>query len=58
MEAILILLAVHTNNPKDIPGRVEITFPTMEQCERAKSTIEYELKFKQFKLDASCQRKS
>lgn len=57
MEAILIILAVHSKNPNDIPGRLELTFSSMQECERAKETIKYDLKFKQFILDAKCQRK-
>lgn len=58
MEAILIILAVHSKNPNDIPGKLEITFPSVEQCENAKNSIKYDLKFKQFILDAKCLRKS
>jgi len=58
MEAILIILAVHSKNPNDIPGRLEISFPSIESCERAKETIKYDLKFKQFILDAKCQKRS
>lgn len=57
MEAILIIIAVHSNDPKDIPGQVWILFPSMQQCEKARETIEYQLKFKQFIVESKCQKK-
>lgn len=58
MEAILIIIAVHSKNTNDIPGRLEIAFDSIEECERARSTINYELKFKQFIVQSQCVKKS
>ena len=58
MEAILIITAVHINNPKDIPATLWMTFPSISECEKAKQSIEYNFKFKQFVVDAKCQKKS
>lgn len=58
MEAILIIIAVHSKNPNDIPGRLEIRLPSMEVCEKVKESIVYELKFKQFVLESRCEKRS
>jgi hypothetical protein len=46
------------NDPKDIPARIELRFDTQQQCEQTAQTLEYWLKFKQFKLEATCQKES
>lgn len=53
----MILIAVHLNDPKDIPGKVTIEFPDKESCERSLKTIDWSLKFKSFKVDATCVKK-
>ena len=55
---ILILLAVHSNNLQDIPGRVSIEFATESECLRAQSTVQYWLKFDSFKISTRCQKQS
>ena len=55
---IMILIAVHMNNPQDQPGRIEITFPTQQSCEQALSTVKYDLKFKSFKVVAECKKQN
>jgi hypothetical protein len=55
---ILILLAVHVNNPEDRPGWVTIKFDTEQQCLKAKSSMEYQLKFDRFKVVSECKRSS
>jgi hypothetical protein len=55
---ILIILAVNTTNPQDIPGRVTLEFATQQTCEQAKSTMTSWLKFDTFKITAECQLKS
>jgi hypothetical protein len=54
MEVILLILAVHSKNQNDIPGRLELTFSSLEHCETVRQTIKYDLKFKQFILDSKC----
>ena len=51
---MMILIAVHMNNPKDQPGRIELLFNDQKTCEHVLSTMKYELKFKSFKVEGSC----
>ena len=53
---ILLILAVNINNPSDVPGRVLIKIDTEQQCLKARSTIEYKLKFDSFKVTSECKR--
>ena len=53
---LLIILAVHVNDPTDIPGRAEIQFPDQKSCQQALATIKWQLKFKSFKVVGECQR--
>ena len=54
----MILIAVHLNDPADIPARMTMDFPDQQSCEQAKSSLTYWVKFKNFKVEALCQRKS
>jgi hypothetical protein len=54
---ILLLLAININNSKDIPGRISIEFSSQESCISASHTLQYELKFKNFKIEAQCVKK-
>lgn len=53
---VLIILAVHINNPDDTPGKVTIKFDTEQQCIKAKDTLEYKLKFDSFKVVTQCKK--
>jgi hypothetical protein len=55
---LLIILAVHTQDPKDVPGRVTLEFETQAECIAAQRTIDWQLKFPQFKVVSQCTRKS
>lgn len=55
---VLILLAININNPNDIPGRISIKFDTEHSCLKAKDSVEYKLKFDNFKVTAECKRSS
>jgi hypothetical protein len=55
---LLILLAIHVNDPKDNPGRVTLEFPTQIECERARSTVTSWLKFESFKVISECKKQS
>ena len=55
---LLILLAVHQSDPKDIPGRVILEFRTEQECLSAQSTLQYQLKFPQFKVTSQCIKQS
>jgi hypothetical protein len=54
MEIFLIIIAVNANNPEDIPGKVSIKLSSIEECIKAKETIDYKLKFKQFIIESKC----
>jgi hypothetical protein len=53
---LMILIAVHLNDPKDIPARVQMEFETQQACERAKSSLAYWVKFESFKVVAECKK--
>ena len=55
---LLVLLAIHTNNPGDQPGRIEMLFDDKQTCEKVLATMKYELKFKSFKVTGQCQKLS
>jgi hypothetical protein len=55
---LLIILAVNINNPADIPGKVSIEFITERACESARATVQYQLKFDNFKITTQCIKKS
>ncbi len=55
---ILILLAVNINNSNDIPGRIELSFKTQTECEYSLQSLEYSLKFKNFKVIGKCEKQS
>jgi hypothetical protein len=55
---LLIILSVHINDPKDIPGKVTLEFPTQAECERAQSTMTSWLKFDSFKITSQCKKQS
>ena len=53
---LMMLIAVHINNPNDIPGRISLQFQTQQQCEQTLQTMTYWLKFDQFKVEGKCQK--
>ena len=53
---ILILIAMHINNPNDQPGRVELEFKDRASCEFALASMKWELKFKNFKVEGECRK--
>jgi len=55
---LLLLIAVHSTNPNDIPGRVSLEFESREACEHSLSTLKYWLKFDKFKVEGKCVKKS
>jgi hypothetical protein len=54
---MMILLAVHINNPTDVPGKITLEFEKQEQCEKVLSTMTYWLKFESFKVEGRCEKK-
>jgi len=54
----MILIAVHINDPSDQPARMTLEFPDQQSCEHAKSSLSYWVKFKNFKIEAFCQKKA
>lgn len=55
---LLILLALNINNPQDIPGRVELTLPSLEICQQALDSLKYQLKFRNFRVEGHCEPKN
>ena len=53
---LMIILAVHVNNPSDIPGRITMEFKTQQQCLDALQTMNYWLKFESFKVEGRCEK--
>jgi len=53
-----MLLSISITNPNDIPGRVTLEFETEQQCQAAKNSMTYWLKFDTFKVTAECIKKS
>jgi hypothetical protein len=54
MEWILILTAMHIDNPEDIPARVEFVLPSQEECIEVAESLDYWIKFKNFIVTAEC----
>jgi len=54
----LILIAVHINNPSDIPGRINLQFQSQLQCEQTLQSMTSWLKFDKFKVEGKCQKTS
>jgi hypothetical protein len=52
----LILMAIHINNPNDVPGKINLLFQSQQQCEQALLSMTYWLKFEQFKVIGKCQK--
>jgi len=53
---LLILIAVHVNNPQDQPGKIELEFKDRMSCEVALASMKFELKFKNFKVIGECKK--
>ena len=53
---LMILIAVHINDPKDIPGKITLQFQTQQQCEQTLLSMTYWLKFESFKVEGKCQK--
>jgi hypothetical protein len=51
---MLLLIAVHVNNPNDIPARLTLQFQTQQQCEQALQSMTYWVKFESFKVEGKC----
>jgi hypothetical protein len=54
---ILLIMAVHMNNPEDVPGRVWIEYPTEESCRAGLKSMKSWLKFDSFRVTAHCEKK-
>jgi hypothetical protein len=53
---MLILIAMHINNPRDIPARVQILFDSQSACEAARDNMTYWIKFDNFKVVGECKK--
>ena len=52
----MILIAVHINNPNDVPGKITLEFPDQQSCETSLRSLRYKLKFDSFKVEGKCQK--
>ncbi len=51
---LMILIAVHLNNPQDVPGRITLEFTDQITCEQSLRSMTYWLKFDSFKVEGRC----
>ena len=56
MKWVLIIIAVSINNPNDVPARLTLAIGSQQQCEAAKASMTYKIKFDSFKAVASCEQ--
>jgi hypothetical protein len=54
---LMILIAVHLSDPKDIPGRITLEFTDQITCEQSLQSMTYWLKFNNFKIEGKCVKK-
>lgn len=54
---LMILIAVHLTDPKDIPGRITLEFTDQITCEQSLQSMTYWLKFNNFKIEGKCVKK-
>jgi hypothetical protein len=54
---ILVIIAVHMNNPSDIPGKIWIEFSNQQECQQALNSMTSWLKFSNFKVVGECMKK-
>ena len=50
-------MAVHINNPNDVPGKIELAFQNQQLCQQALDTVKWWLKFDSFKIVGRCEKK-
>jgi len=55
---MLVIIAMHINDPGNQPGRVELEFKDRTSCESALASMKYELKFKNYKIVGECKKQS
>ena len=54
---ILILIAVSINDPKNQPGKIELTFTDQRSCETSLESMTYTLRYTQYKIQGICRKK-
>lgn len=54
----MIMLVVNIYDPTDIPGRMQLSFPTEQACMHAATSLSYTVKFDWFKVTAECKKES
>lgn len=53
---LLILLAVHANNPNDNPAKIQIQFQTQKECEVALSKMTFWVKYEPYIIKGRCEK--
>ena len=54
---ILLITAMKITNSDDVPARMELLVPE-SSCQEIAQSLDYWIKFKSFKLEATCQKES
>lgn len=54
---ILIMLVVNSYDPTDVPGRMQLIFPTEQACVHAATSLTYTVKFDWFKVTTECKKR-
>lgn len=54
---LMILMAVHINDPRDVPAKMTLEFPDQQTCEQSAKSMTYWVKFESFKIDVKCIKK-
>ncbi len=54
---LMILIAVHISDPKDVPGKITLEFQDQNLCEQTLKSMTYWLKFDNFKVEGKCLKK-
>lgn len=55
---LLVLIAIHVNDVKDTPAWVTLRFDTLQACEQARASLDYDIKFRSFRVDSQCLNES
>ncbi|CAB4133525.1 hypothetical protein UFOVP257_247 [uncultured Caudovirales phage] len=53
----MILIAVHINDPRDVPAKVTLEFTDQISCEQSLKSLTYQVKFESFKVEGKCIKK-
>jgi hypothetical protein len=58
MKWLLLLSVVNIHDASDVPGKINLVFPTEQACVHAAASMIYTVKFDWFKVTAECKKES